>query len=358
MKQFFRFLFFACTSFLVLSCSDNDDAINDNDLPTGAYINGTFVVNEGNFGAGNSAISFIDAEGNVSSSIFENVNGFGVGDVAQSMSFNEESAYIVVNNSNTIEVVNRYTFEHIATVSSQLNNPRYMAIYNDKGYVSNWGDPLDTEDDFIAVVDLSSNEVVNTISVSEGPEAVKEINGKLYVAHKGGYGYGNTISVVNLASGTVSNTIEVADVPHAMKEESGALYVICSGREEWTGEVTLGALVKIDLATDEVAQSLPFAEGVHPSNLDGSGNNLYYTIGAEVYQTTTSASALPSDPLFSVGEQGVYGIYGFAVANDKIYIGDAKEYNSNGDALVYSLDGTLLNTYAVGIAPNGFYFNN
>ena len=358
MKQFLKFPIFVCITLLFVSCSNEDATVIDDELPTGAYVNGTFVVNEGNFGAANATISFIDAEGNVSSSIYKNVNGFDLGDVAQSMLLHEDAAYIVVNNSNTIEVVNRYTFEHITTVSSQLSNPRYMAVYNDKGYVSNWGDPLNTEDDYIAVVDLSTNEVVNTISVSEGPEAVKEIDGRLYVAHKGGWGYGNTISIINLASKAVSNTIEVADIPAAMGEEDGFLYVICSGKEEWTGEVTLGALVKIDLATNQVVQNLSFAEGVHPSNLQEEDDALYYTVGADIYQTTTNATSLPSSPIFSVGEQGVYGIYGFAVANGKIYIADAKDYNSNGDALVYSLDGTLLNTYAVGIAPNGFYFNN
>ncbi|HBK82929.1 MAG TPA: hypothetical protein DDZ41_04920, partial [Flavobacterium sp.] len=60
---------------------------------------------------------------------------------------------------------------------------------------------------------------------------------------------------------------------------------------------------------------------------------------------------------FSTTAQGVYGIYSFAVANNKIYVGDAGDYNSKGKVYIYSLSGTLENQYNVGIIPAGFYFN-
>jgi len=66
-------------------------------------------------------------------------------------------------------------------------------------------------DDFVAVIDLATNTVESTIPVSEGPEHIESIDGKLYVSHKGGYGYGTTISVIDAAN-TVASTITVGDV--------------------------------------------------------------------------------------------------------------------------------------------------
>ena len=51
------------------------------------------------------------------------------------------------------------------------------------------------------------------------------------------------------------------------------------------------------------------------------------------------------------------GPAGFAIANNKIYVGDAADYNSNGKVYIYSLTGTLENQQTVGVIPGGFYFN-
>lgn len=358
MKNVFRFSLMALsTAFLFVSCSNDDDNItNDDDLPLGDYENGVFVLNEGGFGASNASVSFIDADGNLYNNIYTNVNEMALGDTAQSIGFDDDKAYIVVNGSNTIEVVNRYTFEHITTITAQLANPRYIVFNNGKGYVSNWGDPLNPDDDYIAVINTSSYAVESTIPVAEGPEKMEKEGNSLYVAHRGGWGYGNSISVISLSSNNVTTTIEVADIPDSLEEENGILYVLCKGKESWAGEETQGALVKINTATNVVVESLSFGEGVHPSNLDIENGTIYYTVDADVYQKGLNAP-LPSSPLFSVGSQGVYGIYGFAVEDDKIYVGDAKDYSSNGEVFIYSLTGQLQNNYTVGVTPNGFYFN-
>jgi hypothetical protein len=40
--------------------------------------------------------------------------------------------------SNTIQVVNRYSFKSIATIDKDLKNPSYIVFANGKGYVTNW----------------------------------------------------------------------------------------------------------------------------------------------------------------------------------------------------------------------------
>lgn len=339
------------------SCSDDDNG--GGHTSKGDFENGVFILNEGGFNTNTADVSFLSENGEMEHEIYNAVNGSLLGDIAQSIGFEGNKAYIVVNNSNLIRVVNRYTFELIATISSGLQNPRYIVFENGKGYVSNWGDPFDTSDDFIAVIDLISNQVSTTISVSEGPEKMVEENGKLYVAHKGGYGTGNSVSVINLSSNSVTATISVADVPDGIQEENGYLYVLCSGSSSWIPEIpsTQGGLYKINLSNNEIVQELPFSEGIFPSHLEIENNKMYYTIGSEVYVMGLSDTELPANSLLSLSENGVWSIYGFTVENGKIYMSDPKDYNSNGEIFIYSTNGTFQNSYGVGVIPNGFFFN-
>lgn len=343
-------------SFFLFSCTDDDN----NENPLGDYDNGVLILNQGGFGNGNASVSYLSDDLNTfQNDIFSLVNpSIILGDTAQDVGFYNDLAYIVLNASNKIEVVNRYTMVHVATISTGLSNPRYIAFANGKGYVTNWGNGVNANDDFIAVVNLSSNSVVSTISVAEGPEKIVEEDNKLYVAHSGGYNYGNTISVINTSTNTVATTITVGDVPNSLEEENGILYVLCGGKSSWSGAESAGKLVKINLSNNTVSGSVDFAETTdHPSNLVIENNRLYYTLDSDIFRMNLSATALPTEALFSTTEQGVYGVYSFAVENNKIYVGDALDYSSNGKVYVYSLTGDLLSSKTVGVIPAGFYFN-
>lgn len=172
----------------------------------------------------------------------------------------------------------------------------------------------------------------------------------------GGYGFGNSISVIQANNNTVSS-IEVGDVPNSMTIVNNDLYVLCGGKPSWAEPETSGSLVKINLSTSTVTAALPFLLGNHPSNLIFHDNKFYYTVDSNVFSKTIEANTIPSTPIFSTTQQGVYGVYSFAIANNKIYVGDAADYNSNGKVYIYSLTGTLENQETVGVIPGGFYFN-
>ncbi|MFT5754458.1 MAG: hypothetical protein ACI924_001692 [Flavobacterium sp.] len=357
---FKRVFIIAAVTVFFASCSD-DDGVQGiiNEEPLGAYDNGVLILNEGNFGQDNSSISYLSNDfATFQNNAFLTVNPTKVlGNTGQDIGFYNDLAFVVVNVSNKIEIVNRYTLEYVATIDSGLDNPRFIAFANGKGYVTNWGDGSVTTDDYVATINLLNYTVSGTISVIEGPERILENNGNLYVAHKGGYGYGNTISVINSTSNTVTNTINVGDVPNSLQIENGSLYVICGGKASWTNDETLGKLVRINLDTDIVASSIDFAVGNHPANLYIDDNSIFYTQDSDVFKMSLTASSLPTASLFSTVGQGVYGVYSFAVENTKIYVGDAADYNSNGKVYIYTTTGTLENEYTVGVIPAGFYFN-
>ena len=357
--MFKRVLLFTVLSVFFVSCSSDDDQGNSPELPLGAYDNGVLILNQGNYGQDNSSISFLSNDfATLQNNAFLAVNPTKIlGNTGQDIGFYNDLAFVVLNVSNKIEILNRYTLEYVATIETGLDNPRYIAFANGKGYVTNWGDATVTTDDYVAVLNLSNYTVSSSISVVEGPERILENNGKLYVAHQGGYGYGNTVSVISSASNTVTNTITVGDVPNSLQIENGNLYVISGGKAAWTGTETLGKLSKINLETESVTTSIDFAVGNHPSNLYITDNSIYYTQDSDIFKMNIAAATLPASSLFSTFGQGVYGVYSFAVNNDKIYVGDAGDYNSNGKVNIYSTNGILENQFTVGVIPTGFYFN-
>lgn len=358
MKRFNKlFLTLIVSSAFFVSCS-NDDDNTEVQVPKGNYDGGLFIANEGQFGLANGNVSYLSDDLQIENNVFSLLNpGKTKNDIIQCIGFNGDFAYLVVNYSNKIEVVNRYTFKSIATITTDLNNPRYIAFANGKGYVTNWGDGSNTEDDYVAIVDLTSNTVTSKIPVIEGPEKIIENDGKLYVAHKGGYNFGNSITVINSATNTVATNFVVGDIPTSLEKDNGSLYVLCEGNPYYAPTETAGKLVKVSLSTNTVTSSISF-EGIttHPGYLDIENDKLYYNVASKIYAAPTSTTTLPTTPVFEATKVSV--LYGLAVKNSKIYVADKGNGQDNGKIYIYSLTGTLANNFSVGVNPNGFYFNN
>jgi hypothetical protein len=119
---------------------------------------GVYVTNEGNFQFGNAEVSYYSPSQNaVTEDLFQPANNRKLGDVCQSMYFFNGKAYLVINNSNKIEVVNQNTFVSIATITG-LVSPRYfLPVSNNKAYVT------DLTANKISIIDLTSNTVRGSI---------------------------------------------------------------------------------------------------------------------------------------------------------------------------------------------------
>ena len=336
---------------LSFSCSNDDDHIEAE--PQGEYENGILVTNQGNFGTGNGSISFIsDDFSYAENNVFSTVNGTPLGDTVQSIGFYEDLAYIVVNNSQKIEVVNRYTFQSVATIDSGLSNPRHITFVSGKGYVTNWGDGNNPDDDYVAVINVETNTISNTIPVEEGPEKIVSNGITIYVAHEGGHTQNNIVSVINPSSSAVT-TIIVGDVPNSMVfDNQGELYVLSGGIPAWKENETAGKLSVINTASNTVSSTLEFEEGQHPSNL-AYGESLYYYMNNEVYKLSPGGATLPATSEI----QDVNFSY-MTVQNGVLYGVDAGDYVSNGTLKSYDLNSnTEKHSKKVGLIPGGIYFN-
>ena len=340
-KQIFKLL---AITLIIASCSD-DDGI---ELVNRDYSEGIIISGEGS-GAGIGSVTYLSSDQSVKHQfIYLSANGTQLGTFLQSITFNDASAYIIVDNASTISVVDRTSFIKTGEITTDLNTPRFMTVVGDKGYVTNWGDPYSEEDDFIAVVDLATNSVEKTIAVGNGPEQIVAKSGKLFISHKGAYGTNNIISVIEIATDNVSE-ITVEDNPDEMLfTNNGELMVLSEGRTIYSADYTsiegntIGSIQTIDVATNTVTQSLDFEEGEHPSLMTYDNGQLYYYLSGKVYKINTGAEALPTTELIS------QSLSGMAVKNGNLY-GVEPSYTAQSNFYIFDLN-TKTQTYTTEVA--------
>ncbi|HEX9980672.1 MAG TPA: DUF5074 domain-containing protein [Flavobacterium sp.] len=335
------------TAMIAISCS-NDDR---DEAPLGSYDNGILVLNEG--GAGE--VTYISSDlATVQQDVFSIVNGDSqsLGMFAQSMFFDGNRAFIISNGSNKITVVNRYTFEYIATISMGLNVPRYGVVYDGKAYVTNMADFMTNADDYVAVIDLADFSVGTPIAMSDYAERIAVADDKVFVAN-GAFGSGDKITVINPETASVITTITVGQAPNSLEEHNGMLYVLCGS---FSSE---SKIIKINPANNTIAGEISFADTMgNASNLDIEGNNAYFSVGSKVYKTLLDTDAVADVPLFDTGSASPYIGYGFGVNDGRIFISEAAaDFTSDGNIFIYSTNGTFIDEIPSGLGPNGFYFN-
>ena len=344
-------------SLVFASCSKDDT-----EEVLGDYENGIIVSAEGAFGSKDGSISFVgeDLSDEADNFIYQDVNGAQLGGLIQSVKFNNDEAYIILNDANAIVVVDRYTFEQKSSILTGLSNPRYMAIVGDKGYVTNWGtDTYEINDDYLAVIDLTTNTLTDeTIELSFGVEQIVALNDKLYVTHKGAYTSNNIISVVDTNNNNTVTEIEVNDSPDDIfVTDSGDLVVLCEGNtlynDDWSvAGITTSSISFINTTSNEVANSIEFPENEKASLMAYENGIVYYHKDTSVYQIDESTTALATSGI-EVGS-----IYGMSVEDNKLYT-VTYDFVELSELIVYDL-GTSEEVYSseVGLGASKIYFND
>lgn len=346
--------------FAVVSCDSEDDT---QPRDPGEYADGVFVLNEGSMGNANASVSFIPAAGDtVQGNLYKNTNDDKVvGDVLMDMVSVDTLSFLVLNNSQSLMVVNNKNFEHVTEISEGISSPRYAVAHNDMIYVSQWGN-----DGEIVVVDPKQLEVVNSIEVDAGPEGLAIVNDELWVANSGGYGQNNTVSVIDLTQETVKETLEVNDGPKSLVEDAnGDVWVVCAGYTEYDPETyevvssTPAALHKFDPASYEETESFAPDEEVYgkPGKiaLSADKESIYFN-GQGIWKMDVDAAELPAETFADVSP------YGMSVDPDNgdVYFGIAPSFEEAGYVEVYDANGNEVATYEenIGIGPNNFYFTD
>ena len=325
-----------CSS-LLFSCSSSDDS-KENIVGGNKFDDGVFITNEGNFMSSNATISYITEDlSSIYNQIFKNANnGQGVGDVAQSIAFNEDLAFVVVNNSNVIEVVNKETFKKIHTITEQMSSPRYALVKNDKIFVTHM------YANKVTVYNLSDFSFITSIDLSFQPEMIVEQNDKIYVSSNY-YASTNAIAIINPSNNSLINTLAV-DLPiNGLTQGNNSVYALGTSDSE-------SKIYTIDAQGTIISNTI---DVVNARYLEFDLNNLYFTSNLKVYKT--SPTIQNTTQLFSVTDNSWSSLYGFEVFDGKIYTSDAKGFTEDGVVTIYSENGSVIKTFRSGLGTNGFF---
>ena len=340
-----KFLFLTLITGMVVCSCEKDPASPDSGVEV--KHSGVFIINEGGFNKNNGSISFYSTDDHqIQNEIIKRINDVEeLGDVVQSMTVIDSLGFIIVNNSNKIEVVDMDTWKIIETIDMPPNaSPRYLVNGNNgKAYVTNlYGNN-------VSVIDLSTLEITSSITVGANPEEIVVSGTKAYVANSGG-GDGNTISVINLETDQVVNTITVGDNPVFIKKDAdGILHILCWG--SWN-KGTQGGIYSVDPNSDSVIDSL-ITEGYSSKLCIGSGDIGYLINNGNVLSFSTETYEIVNDSLIMGGS--FYGI-AYEPVSEHIFVLDAKDYVQNGSLIIYDKMGGLLESFDVGVSPASLTF--
>lgn len=365
-----------CIAITFISCREEEMVFLSSDTPVAqprndGNIEGFYLLNEGNMGMNRASIDlFSYRTGVYTTDIYSERNPTVVkelGDVGNDIKIYGNKVYAVINCSNKIEVIDKWTAKRIKKID--VPNCRYMAFYKDKAYVSSYSGPVainpNAEIGFVAEIDTTSLEITRKVTVGYQPEQMVVHNGKLYVANSGGYrvpNYDRTVSVIDLETFTEIKKIDVGINLFSMQIDSrGDIYV--SSRGDYYD--TSSNLFVIDTKTDEkkmqlnipvlgmcLVDDLLYFYSVEWSYLTNS-NSVTYGI------LDTKTKKVISDKIITDGtDKQIMIPYGLQVNPEtkEIYISDAQNYVVTGYIYCFTPDGRLKWKTTAGNIPAHFAF--
>src|SRR5699024_5891946 len=209
---------------LFLSC-EKDSKEPDPDITT--FDDGIIISCEGSFGGGNAAIYFLDpAQSLIAPEIYRTVNNENVGDVLQSITFDQDHAYIVVNNSGKILIADRTTFEKTGSIGG-LSAPTEIKLKDGKGYIGNLYNP------YIKIADLHRGEITDSLFASVSSEKIHIEDNRIFILSHSEYQgrVKDHIYTINLNDRSL-DSIAVGSNPidWTYNHKEDRLYVFCQGQ--------------------------------------------------------------------------------------------------------------------------------
>jgi DNA-binding beta-propeller fold protein YncE len=319
------------------------------------------IINEGNFGSADGTLStYTSSNKAVNLSVFAGANGFPFAATIQNVLEYDGNYYAITNNTDKVEVFKKEDFSSVATIKPsfgaavQFATPFSFAAVGTQGYVSNWGTFNFTtfvyDNPSLVKINLTNFSITSKIALAAQPQHLLAIGSKIYISLVGS----NQIAVLNTSNDQFETPITVEQGPDKMLiDKNGKLWVMCNS----------GYLVRINPNTNAVEATIPNVQSSgfnEKMAIDGDGETLYYlsstgfnpSTGA-VYAIDITATTAPNQALIS--GNNFYGV-GIDPVTDIIYVGDNKNFQSNGIVIRYQTNGTTLDTLASGRGPNGFLF--
>lgn len=358
-----RLLCFLFIPLAFLSCMDDNrwNELNGSGA-TNNHNAGVFIINEGNFGYDNASLSYYDIDSmKILNQAFYRTNHIPLGDVAQSMTIKDSLAYIVINNSGKIYIINTHTFAYYDKITG-LCSPRYILFITDeKAYVT------DLYGQAITIVNPKTRQITGYIDVSNPESSFNQHTTDMMVTYENYiftncWSFDHKILVIDTEHDVVIDSIETLIQPNSMVlDKYDQLWVLSDGG--YAGNpfgYEKPGLMQIDAASLSIKKTFRFNLEDSPSSLciNGTKDTLYF-INKDIYRHPVLSQNIPEIIIESpYTENNFGGFYGLDIDpyNSEIYIADARDNNSQGKVYRYSATGHLIDEFYVGIIPGAFCF--
>ncbi|MFS4471200.1 YncE family protein [Chryseobacterium sp. T20] len=340
-------LFAVVLLFNISSCTNGSDEIEVSPI---TYQNGYFISNEGNYNSQGAKVTFVTRDLSLKQ---DDVYGYNnneiLGDVLQTIGLNGNKAYLVINNSNKIVVVDRYTFKKLGVITDQLDNPRGITFANNFIYVSNTNFVAHTQS--ITKYKASDYSFVSKISTTEVSDKAVEAGGNVFVQNASS-GYGNKITYINTSNDTKTEiTVPNGQIGNTISYKSNVYTISSTATDSYIYKISsTGALTPVITLT-----GIPSA-----TNLQIDNDRIYFSSANKVYTTGLATPTVPASPLLTAADGGPYfTLYGFNVMDGKIFASDVKQFTQDSEMVVYSAaTGNKILTFKTGgLGANGTYLN-
>ena len=361
---------------VMTSCSD------DNDGPETylqVYSTGAYVVNSGNmYNKIESSLTAIDyATSTATQGVFKTANGRSLGNTANDGIVYGNKIYLAVDQSNTIEVIDKKTKKSIKQIETTklLGNaegaePRHIIADGGKVYFTTYGG-------YVAAVDTTSFALQKKWKVGNYPEGLVFGNGNLYVANSNYGAGGGNISCINLSNDNVeTKNIEGVNNPTSIYYASNVLYVL--------DNPVYGPAPDYATTGENALRAVSFAEGKSQKVADGNYavcvtpgattrmnvvRSYFFVLNAP-YGGTPSVSVLAAGSTqpqaLTLSEMPVSpcGIFADPL-NGHIFVLSYKmgdngyaDYNGNGYVVEYDSAGQKQHEYETGVGSCAMFFDS
>lgn len=363
---------------VMTSCSD------DNDGPETylqEYSTGAYVVNSGNmYNKIESSLTAIDyASSTATQKVFKAANGRSLGNTANDGIVYGNKIYLAVDQSNTIEVIDKKTKQSIKQIKTtdllgkaEGAEPRHIIADGGKVYFTTYGG-------YVAAVDTTSFVLQKKWQVGSYPEGLVIGDGNLYVANSNYGAGGGNISCINLSNDKVeTKNIEGVNNPTSIYYASNVLYVLdnpvyvyeFAPHYATTGENALRAVSFAEGKSQKVADG-NYAVCVTPSATTRMNVvRPYFFVLNAPYGGTPSVSGFvagstqPQALTLSEKPVSPCGIF-VDPLNGHIFVlsykmGDkgTPDYNGNGYVVEYDRAGQKQHEYETGVGSCAMFFDS
>ncbi len=352
----YKFTFPVLLLLTVLLFSGCKDSPTMPETPLTQAAKGVYVLNEGLYSQNNSTLSYYELTSRqVLLNVFAVANGGrSLGDTGNDLVIVGNTAFIAVNVSNKIEVVDITNFKSKGTIDLGAGSGPRRIFAKDSltAYVSGFSGK-------VYKIDAKTMTVVKEITVGSYPEGMVEVGGRLFVANSG-LGGGNTVSVIDLNTDAVLQSITVGTNPvNLAKDKNNILYSICTGRYD-SADIG-GAIYKIDPVGLDVLDSLILPQ--NPSDAVVTSENIMLVLNNFGVMKVDLGNFKKTPELF-IGGMAVNSMYGviYSIAYDPIdmllYLGNPKDFTQDGEVAIFDMSGKEVRRFETGLNPGGLAIVN